>query len=92
MVNGRTFALGAIGGAGVSVQLALARHAVASTGSATEEASQSGIAMRTPVCAEMGRAWGSCLAGADELGPARQSIGGQLRAQSTRDESRGQRR
>ena len=43
MVNGRTFALGAIGGAGVPVQLALAGHAVASTGSATEEASQSGI-------------------------------------------------
>jgi hypothetical protein len=47
MVNGRTFALGAIGGAGVSVQLALAGRAVASTGSATEEASQSGIRMRT---------------------------------------------
>jgi pimeloyl-ACP methyl ester carboxylesterase len=29
---------------------------------------------------------------ADELGPARQSIGGQLHAQSTRNESRGQRR
>jgi hypothetical protein len=29
---------------------------------------------------------------ADELGPARQSIGGQLHAQSTRIESRGQRR
>ena len=43
MVNGRTFALGAIGGAGVSVQLALAGRAVASTGSATEEASQSEI-------------------------------------------------
>ena len=43
MVNGRTFALGAIGGAGGSVQLALAGRAVASTGSATEEASQSGI-------------------------------------------------
>jgi hypothetical protein len=47
MVNGRTFALGAIGGAGVSVQLALAGRAVASTGSATEEASQSGIRLRT---------------------------------------------
>jgi hypothetical protein len=43
MVNGRTFALGAIGAAGVPVQLALAGRAVASTGSATEEASQSGI-------------------------------------------------
>ena len=43
MVNGRTFTLGAIGGAGVSVQLALAGRAVARTGSATEEASQSGI-------------------------------------------------
>ncbi len=43
MVNGRTFALGAIGGAGVSVQLALAGRAVALRGSATEEASQSGI-------------------------------------------------
>ena len=43
MVNGRTFALGAIGGAGGSVDLALAGRAVASTGSATEEASQSGI-------------------------------------------------
>ena len=32
MVNGRTFALGAVGGAGVSVQLALAGRAVASTG------------------------------------------------------------
>ena len=47
MVNGRTFALGAIDGAGVSVQLALAGRAVASTGSATEEASQSGILQRT---------------------------------------------
>jgi hypothetical protein len=47
MVNGRTFALGAIGGAGVSVQLALAGRAVASTGSATEEASQPGIVIRT---------------------------------------------
>jgi hypothetical protein len=46
MVNGRRFALGAIGGAGVSVQLALAGRAVASTGSATEEASQSGIGVR----------------------------------------------
>ena len=46
MVNGRTFALGAIGRAGVSVQLALAGRAVASTGSATEEASQSGIGNR----------------------------------------------
>jgi hypothetical protein len=43
MVNGRTFVLGAIGRAGVSVQLALAGRAVASMGSATEEASQSGI-------------------------------------------------
>jgi hypothetical protein len=43
MVNGRTFALGAIGAAGVPVQLALAGRAVASTGSATEEAPQSGI-------------------------------------------------
>jgi len=42
MVNGRAFALGVISGAGVSVQLALAGRAVASTGSATEEASQSG--------------------------------------------------
>jgi len=48
MVNRRTFALGAIGGAGVSVQLALAGRAVTSTGSATEEASQSGILLRTP--------------------------------------------
>jgi hypothetical protein len=47
MVNGRAFALGAIGGAGVSVQLALAGRAVASAGSATGEASQSGIGMRT---------------------------------------------
>ena len=39
----RTFALGAIGGAGVSVQLAPAGRAVASTGSATEKVSQSGI-------------------------------------------------
>jgi predicted molibdopterin-dependent oxidoreductase YjgC len=31
VVNGRTFALGAIGGVGVSVQLALAGRAVAST-------------------------------------------------------------
>jgi hypothetical protein len=38
----RTFALGAIDGVGVSVQLALAGRAVASTGSATEEASQLG--------------------------------------------------
>jgi hypothetical protein len=43
MVNWRTFALDAIGGAGVPVQPALAGHAVASTGSATEEASQSVI-------------------------------------------------
>jgi hypothetical protein len=43
MVNGRTFALGAIDRAGVPVQLALAGHAVASTGSATEKAPQSGI-------------------------------------------------
>ena len=43
MVNGRTFALGGA----VSVQLALAGRAVASTGSATEEASQSGILQRT---------------------------------------------
>jgi hypothetical protein len=43
MVNGRTFALGAIGGGGVSVQLALDGHAGAWTGSATEEASQQGI-------------------------------------------------
>jgi hypothetical protein len=49
MVNGRTFALGAIGGASVSVQLALAGRAVASTGSATEEASQLGIVMRDAV-------------------------------------------
>jgi hypothetical protein len=42
MVNGRTFALDAIRGAGVPVQLALAGCAVVSTGSATE-ASQSGI-------------------------------------------------
>ena len=42
MVNGRTFALGAIGGAGVPVQLALAGRAVASTGSATGEASRPG--------------------------------------------------
>jgi hypothetical protein len=42
MVNGRTVALDAIGGAGVPVQLALAGRAVVSTGSATE-ASQSGI-------------------------------------------------
>jgi len=48
MVNGYTFALGAIGGAGVPVQLALAGRAVASTGSGTEEASQSGILQRTP--------------------------------------------
>ena len=48
MVNGRAFALGVISGAGVSVQLALAGRAVASTGSATEEASQSGIPLRTP--------------------------------------------
>ena len=47
MVNGRTFALGAIGGADASVQLALAGRAVASTGSATEEAFQSGILQRT---------------------------------------------
>ena len=47
MVNGRTFALGAIGGSCVSVQLALAERAVASTGTATEEASQSGIPLRT---------------------------------------------
>jgi hypothetical protein len=46
MVNGRTFALGAIGGADVSVQLALDGRAVASMGSATEEASQSGIQAR----------------------------------------------
>ena len=37
MVNRRTFALGAIGGADVSVQLALDGRAVASMGSATEE-------------------------------------------------------
>ena len=43
MVNGRTFALGAIGGAGVPVQPALAGRTVASTGSAAEEAPQSGI-------------------------------------------------
>ena len=43
MVNGRSFALGAIGGAGVPVQPALAGRAVASTGSAAEEAPQSGI-------------------------------------------------
>jgi hypothetical protein len=36
MVNGRTFALGAIGGAGVPVQVALAGWAVVSTGSAAE--------------------------------------------------------
>ena len=42
VVNGRTFALDAIG-AGVPVQLALAGRAVVSTGPATEEASQSGI-------------------------------------------------
>ena len=42
MVNGRTFALGAIGGAGVPVQVALAGWAVVSTGSAAE-ASRSGI-------------------------------------------------
>jgi hypothetical protein len=30
--------------------------------------------MRTPVCAEMGRAWGRASRVADELGPARQSI------------------
>jgi hypothetical protein len=47
MVNGRTFALGAIGGAGVSVQLVRAGRAVAWTGSATEEVSQSGIRNRT---------------------------------------------
>jgi hypothetical protein len=47
MVNRRTFAVGAIGGAGVSVRLALAGRAVASTGSATEEASQSRILQRT---------------------------------------------
>jgi hypothetical protein len=40
-------ALGAISGAGVSVQLALAGRAVAWTGSATEDASQSGIPFRT---------------------------------------------
>ena len=54
MVNGRAFALGAIGGAGVSVQLALAGRAVASTGSATEEASQSGIRSRTAVWGLLG--------------------------------------
>jgi hypothetical protein len=43
MVNGRTVALDAIGGAGVPVQLALAGRAVVSTGSATGEASQSRI-------------------------------------------------
>jgi hypothetical protein len=39
--------LGAIGEAGVSVQLALAGRGTAATGSATEEASQSGIDQRT---------------------------------------------
>ena len=43
VVNGRTLALDAIGGAGAPVQPTLAGRAVASTGSATEEASQSGI-------------------------------------------------
>jgi len=47
MVIGRAFALGVISRAGVSVQLVLAGRAVASTGSATEEASQSGILQRT---------------------------------------------
>lgn len=46
MINGRTFALGGIGGAGASVQLRLAGRAVAWTGSATGEASQSGIGHR----------------------------------------------
>jgi hypothetical protein len=41
--HGRTFPLDAIGGADVPVQLVLAGRAVAWTGSATEEASQSGI-------------------------------------------------
>ena len=51
MVNGRAFALSVISGAGVSVQLALAGRAVASTGSATEEATQSGIAYRDGLAA-----------------------------------------
>jgi len=49
MVNGRTFAPGSVGAAGASVQLALTERAVASTGSATEEASQSGIPFRAAV-------------------------------------------
>jgi hypothetical protein len=45
MVNGRTFVLGVISGAGVSVPLALAGRAVASTGPATEK----GVSIGDPV-------------------------------------------
>ena len=49
MVSRRTFALVAIGPAGAPVQPALAGRAVAWTGSATGEASQSGVGQRATV-------------------------------------------
>jgi hypothetical protein len=55
MVNGRTFALGAISGAGVPVQLALAGRAAASTGSATEEALNRGSTSATRSRLAVGR-------------------------------------
>jgi hypothetical protein len=74
MVNGRAFALGAIGGAGVSVQLAHAGHAGAWTGSATEEAPQSGIVNgnRSPAA---WRTAGSAASTAGILGTARWACG-----------------
>jgi hypothetical protein len=66
MVNGREFALGVISGAGVSVQLGLAGRAVASTGSATEKASQSGIVIRTESEPIQSPVRCGCLVGANE--------------------------
>jgi hypothetical protein len=46
MIDGRPFGLSAVGGAGVPVQLAARRRAVAWTGSAAVEASRSGMGRR----------------------------------------------